>query len=264
MTYRFEPSTRSKGISERTANAIIGLLHPDTTSMTLAEVRQGLLISNPYADKPPFIRKGTASQRDRLKPYFWSVARAYPKLITLWERLFTPASCDTLLVKFVAHEPGCRRLLTLQRLPIIYLARHPFGVVSSLVKGQAKGLMPSGRAKVIDRFIRENAPHLHERFGARLPEMGAHQIEALLWRWSVEASTGLAEGETHDQLLLVFYENVCRKPAEEAARALHFLGLTPDASVENFVRKTTNPDARGLKEVGINKYFSIFRNPIES
>jgi hypothetical protein len=94
--------------------------------------------------------------------------------------------------------------------------------------------------------------------------MGPHQVEALLWRWSVEASTGLADGEAPDKLLMVFYENVCREPADEAARALRFLGLEPDAAVREFVDKTTNPDARGLKEAGINKYFSIFRNPIES
>jgi hypothetical protein len=63
---------------------------------------------------------------------------------------------------------------------------------------------------------------------------------------------------------MVFDENVCREPADEAARALRFLGLEPDAAVREFVDKTTNPDARGLKEAGINKYFSIFRNPIES
>lgn len=264
IVYRFEPSPFSKGICAQTAESIEGFLHPETGRLSASEVKQGLLISNPYVDKPPFVRKGGSPRRDSLKPYVWSVVRAYPRLIPIWERLFTPESCDTLLAKFVAHEPGCRRLLALGELPVIYLARHPFGVVSSIVKGQKQGLMPSGRAAVIERFLSENAPALLDQFGARLPDMGAHQVEALLWRWSVEASTGLADGEAPDKLLMVFYENVCREPAAEAARALGFLGLEADAAVREFVDKTTNPDARGLKEAGINKYFSIFRNPIES
>jgi hypothetical protein len=264
IVYRFEPSPFSKGICAQTAESIEGFLHPESSRLSPHEVKQGLLQSNPYVDKPPFVRKSGSPRREALKPYLWPLTRAYPRLIPLWERLFTPTACDTLLVKFVAHEPGCRRLLAMNRLPVIYLARHPFGVVSSLVKGQSKGLMPSGRARTIEQFLSENAPALYQTFGARLNEMGAHQVEALLWRWSVEASTGLADGEAPDKLLMVFYENVCRDPASEAARALRFLGLEPDAAVREFVDKTTNPDARGLKEAGINKYFSIFRNPIES
>jgi hypothetical protein len=264
IIYRFEPNPRSKGISARTITAIHDLLHPDETTASPSEIKKGLLISNPYADKPPFVHKGSSRPIDRLKPYAWSLTRLFPTLVPLWERLFTPPDCQTLLAKFVAHEQGCRRLLARDLVPVIYLARHPFGVVSSLVKGQTLGLMPAGRASVIDQFLRDNAPSLHARFGRRLTEMGPHQVEALLWRWSVEASTGLADGEAPDKLLMVFYENVCREPADEAARALRFLGLEPDAAVREFVDKTTNPDARGLKEAGINKYFSIFRNPIES
>lgn len=53
-----------------------------------------------------------------------------------------------------------------------------------------------------------------------------------------------------------------REPLPESGLA--HLGLDPDPQVDAFVAASTDPGARGLREPGIRRYFSVFRNPLES
>lgn len=265
VAYRFEPHTRSPGISRRTTEALEALRDPEVSDERLASIRAGLLLSNPYTDKPPFSSRASGTVRlQGLRPWLWPPARKFATFVPLWERLFTPRDCNTVLFKLVAHEGVCRTLRARTSMPIIYLARHPFGTISSLLQGQRKGLMPSGRASIISQFLIDNAPSLHARFGAALDRMGPHQHEALLWRWSTETSLDSTVGSRPPGTLTVFYENLCRSTRDEITRILSFLGLPLDPQVERFILESTRPSARGVREAGIDRYFSVFRNPSES
>lgn len=265
VAYRFEPRRSSAGIARETVEAIDRLASPQIDDRDLAAIRHGLLTSDPYSDKPPFSPRARGTMRlQSMRSLLWPLARKLPRLTPAWRALFTPRRCDTVIFKMVAHERECRTILARTSMPIIYLVRHPFGMIASLLDGQQAGLMPSGRASVIHQFMLDNAPDLHRRFGARISGMGPHQHEALLWRWSVETSVEDLAGADPARLLVVFYENACRAIGDEMPRLLGFLGLPPDDQVDRFVRESADPDARGLRETGINPYFSVFRNPLET
>lgn len=264
VAYRFEPHSRGPGLSRRTVEALEAIRDAEISDDRLGSIRAGLLISNPYSDKPPFSPRAGAVRLERVRPWLWPLARKFSSLVPLWERLFTPRDCDTVLFKLVAHETLCRSLRQRTSMPIIYLARHPFGTISSLLEGQRKGLMPSGRASIISQFLLDNAPHLHARFGADLDRMGPHQHEALLWRWSTETSLDPTVESCSTTTHTAFYENLCRSTRDEIAGILSFLGLSLHPQVERFILESTRPSARGVREAGIDRYFSVFRNPSES
>ena len=265
VAYRFEPTVRSPRLDRRTVEALQALRDPEISDERLDAARAGLLISNPYSDKPPFSSRAAGAVRlQGLRPYLWPLARRFPTLVPLWARMFTPRECRTVLFKLVAHERTCRSIRARTTMPIIYLARHPFGMISSLLEGQRTGMMPSGRASIISQFLVDNAPHLHERFAAGLDRMGPHQHEALLWRWSTETSLDPTVESRSTTTHTVFYENLCRSTRDEIARILSLLGLSLDPQVERFIQASTTPAARGIREAGINRYFSVFRDPSES
>jgi hypothetical protein len=265
IAYRFEPHGRGAGSDPLTTQAV-GMIRTSSVSTDLLEeIRRGLLVSDPYADKPPFSPREKGTLRlPWLRGVMWPLARKFPALVPAWRRLFTPTRCESVLFKLVAHENPCRHLLDATTMPIIYLVRHPFGVIASILEGQRRGLMPSGRASVIGQFVEDNAPDLHMRFGDRIPGMAPHQHEAFLWRWSVERSLGDFAARDPSRLLMIHYENACRSPTCELNRAFDFLGLPPDPQAHRFIELSSDPKSRGVRESGINRYFSVFRNPLDS
>jgi hypothetical protein len=265
VAYRFEPKPGRRGRAAATEAAASRLVDPDVGMSDLAEIEAGLRLSDPCSDKPPFTpRRRGALPFPFLRGPMWAACRRFPALSPVHRLLYTPRGRPLVVFKHVAQERACRRLLERTAVPIVYLVRHPCATISSILKGQRDGIMPNGRASVIERFVADNAPHLQRRFGTRIPSMGPHQHEALLWRWSVETSLAPALDATPPTLLLVHYENLCRNPAGETAKVLAHLGLAADPQVDAFVAASTDPAARGLREPGIRRYFSVFRNPLDS
>lgn len=248
-----------------TEAAISTLLSDEVEMADLPAIEAGLRRSDPLSDKPPFTpRRRGSLPCPWLRGPMWAACRRFPSLSPLYRTLYTPKGRPLVVFKHVAQERTCRRLLERTALPIVYLVRHPCATISSILKGQRDGVMPNGRASVIARFVADNAPALHRRFGDRIASMGAHQHEALLWRWSVETSLEPSRDTAPASLRIVHYENLCRNPVAEAAGVLAHLGLDPDPQVDAFVAASTDPGARGLREPGIRRYFSVFRNPLES
>jgi hypothetical protein len=265
VAYRFEPKPGRAGRAAATERAAKRLVSHDVDMTDLGEIEAGLRLSDPWSDKPPFTtrRRGTLPF-PWLRGPMWALCRRFPALSPMHRLLYTPRGRPLVVFKHVAHERTCRGLLERTAMPIVYLVRHPCATISSILKGQRDGIMPNGRASVIERFVADNAPGLQRRFGSRIPSMGPHQHEALLWRWSVETSLAPALDATPPTLHLVHYENLCRNPAAETAKVLAHLGLAADPQVDAFVAASTDPAARGLREPGIRRYFSVFRNPLDS
>ena len=263
VAYRFEPILRPRGQARRTREAIELLHAPGISDADLSSIREGLLVSDTFSDKPPF-RSGTWRRTllNAVKVPAWAVCRTFPALSPPYRRWFTP-NRGLVVFKMVAHEATFARLRVQTRIPLVYLVRHPAAMVASLLEGQRRGLMPSGRASVIRQFLADNAPALAARYSDRVDAMDAHEHEALLWRWSVEACIGEA-APSGRAVHVVFYENLCRSTRDEVERTLRFLSLELTAGVERFIEETTRPSRRGIREIGIHRYFSVFRDPTKS
>lgn len=264
VTYRFEPHHKTPSLSKDSVAACLKLRDEDLSDSDLPSIRAELLKSNPYSDKPPFFEKAEGSLRmPGLRQMLCPIARQLAPFRPIYRRLFTPRGDTTLVFKLVAHERECRRLIVQTSLPIVYLVRHPCGVVNSVLKGQSRGLMPSGRRSIIRQLLLDNAPHLHERFANTLETMSPPQLEAVLWMFGVEWAYGV-ERRPRAGVHLLFYENLCRDPRAQVEPAFGLIGRELHDNVVAFIDASTSGEKRQFSELGIGRYFSVFRDPNKS
>ena len=66
------------------------------------------------------------------------------------------------------------------------MVRHPCAVIHSVIEGQKKGLMVSGRRTVLESLLRNTAPHLFEQWKDKLKSLSIYQQETLMWLADVE------------------------------------------------------------------------------
>lgn len=264
ITYRFEPHAKSKGLSKSAADGIARLGSPDLADRDLDPIREGLLDSNPFSDKPPFFAKTRGALRmPGLRQLLCPAARRFELVRPIYRHLYTPRVDTALVFKLVAHERECARLIRQTSMSLVYLVRHPCGMVGSLLTGQARGKMPSGRRSVIADFLKDHAPMLHDRHGDRLAAMSAAEMEALLWRCSVEWAFGHARAP-RTGVHLTFYENLCREPRQELTPIFEMMGRDLHPNVDRFISASTGGERRHWSEFGIGRYFSVFRDPRKS
>lgn len=264
VAYRFEPSDRHAYLSQSARSGLRGLGDICVRDVDWREVRASLLEANPRSDKPPYFAKPYGLLRyPRLRHGMWAFARSVPPASLLFRGMFGAPRDAVVVAKFVAHESLCRKVVSDSHVPVSYLVRHPCGVVASILAGQRKGVMPTGRRRVVARFLQDNAPELYAQYAPRLSEMPAAGHEALLWRWSVGFSYG-PERVAREGVRLVFYENLCLNPREEVSAALGNMGLSFTPEVEEFVARSIEPANRRASELGVGRYFSVFRDPVES
>ena len=94
---------------------------------------------------------------------------------------------------------------------------------------------------------------------------GAHEKEALLWRANVERCMSVQDHR--ESVQTIFYENLCREPLAVSEAVLQNFGLGMDDQVRSFVSRSVAGNSksnRGMVEFGINKYFSVYRDPAQA
>jgi hypothetical protein len=259
VAYRFEPFHRLRDHPRiRQAREILDSEHLGDAD--LARVRALLLPAHPVLEKSPFFPKSYL--RFGGQRLVWPLARRFEPLAPLMEALYTPRGLSRLVFKEVGMIPVMRPLVQKSSARIVYLIRHPFAVVSSVLEGQARGLMGTGRQEAIAGILEAHDPALWARFGPRLPEIDAAVKNALLWRFDTEQALRCLEGR--ENAMQVVYEDLCLH-AEERARAIFdFLGLPFHAQTEQFLHESTGGHPRRRGDRLVNRYFSVYRDPLES
>jgi hypothetical protein len=270
VAYRFEPLHRC-GESDPRLRAVLQKLDragdddDDIDESTLDELYRALLPAHPETEKPPFISRDYRMRLHVGRAALWPLARRFAPVKPLFRWLYTPRDNPVLVFKEVTYERLLYRLLTKTSMRLVYLVRHPAAVVSSTVKGQQAGLMSSGRQQIIAERIRRLDPEMPQRLRFDPASLCPLEIEALQWRFDVEE--GLKAARASDNALVVLYEELCDKPAEVSDRVFRHFGLTMPEQTRKFIEDSTRPQVpQRVKhgEIGINSYFSVFRNPAES
>jgi hypothetical protein len=260
VAYRFEPFHRLKKSKIAIATALEKIRAEDFSTQDLDLIYQALLPAYPEIEKPPFFAKNYG-----MFPFgrtlTWPLARKYSWAGNIFSQLYLPQGKPTLIFKEVALVDVLTKLLGLNQVPIVYMLRHPCGVISSVLKGQQDALMPSGRRSVLLNLLTEHEPHLAAQYAAKLPEMDIAEQEALLWLLDVEKAIQVCQVNPH--ALVVVYEQLVEQPLETLEKIFTHFGLSMDSQVEKFLEQSTEYSmASRIKrgEIGINQYFSIFRN----
>lgn len=261
VAYRFEPFHRLSKTNSAIAIALEQIRSSDFSFQDLNSLYQALLPASPELEKPPFFAKSYSTNLPLGRGFTWSLARKNDWGKKLFSRLYTPKGNPTLIFKEVALVDVMSKLLELNQVPIVYLLRHPCGVVASTLKGQKETLMPSGRRSVLQNLLTKHQPHLAEKYQDRLAQMHVCEQEALLWLMDVERSVRLCQA--HQNALVVVYERLVEQPLETLEKIFTHFGLSMNPQSIKFIEQSTHSSLKSkiqAGEIGINKYFSVYRN----
>ncbi|MDJ0571655.1 MAG: sulfotransferase [Pleurocapsa sp. MO_192.B19] len=261
VAYRFEPFHRLKKTQPEIAAALEQIRSENFSSQDLNKIYQALLPAHPETEKPPFFSKSYGMNFPLGRAFTWSLARKTSWGEKLFSHLYLPQGNPTLIFKEVAMVDVLAKLLNLNQVPIVYLLRHPCGVVSSLLKGQKDSLMPSGRRSVLLNLLNEHQPHLAKKYEGQLPQMHLSEQEALLWLVDVEQAIQVCQANSN--ALIVVYEQLVEKPLETLEKIFTHFDLTMNSQSVDFIEMSTQSSLNSkikAGEFGINKYFSVFRN----
>jgi hypothetical protein len=154
-----------------------------------------------------------------------------------------------------------------RRRKAIVLLRHPCGVIASLRRGRAYGLLRNDASRDYPLFaeLLNSAPG--KRYGATIEDLRTMPPEErLAWKWILVYEKTLADIEgMDDDVLVVRYEDLCIDPDARARKMFAWCGLSWTSQTEAFVRQSTAKQAIGFEQNARGHgYFSIFKNPRHS
>jgi len=264
VAYRHEPFGRDRRYSHGLTELRERIFSTGLDEADLLDIYERLLPSFPECEKPPFFSKSYAMRLHGGRSMLWPLARRSVAAGTAFRFLYTPRDKPLVVFKEVSYEDFFRFLALETSVPLVYILRHPCATVNSTIRGQDKGVMPVGRRTVLSDFVRDNGPELWTEFEAEIDSISAHGGEALLWRTSIERCVSAIDDS--DSALLVFYEDLCRRPFEIAAKVLDRFGLDMHDQVHRFLEASTEdqPAKKSrLRDPG-GEYFSVFRDPMKS
>ena len=256
VAYRFEPFHRKhsralKGLRDEITQGVF-------TDVDLSRLYDALLPASAMTDKAPFFKKSGSSTPFR--PSMWWLARAFKPLRPVYKRFYTPRNSPVVVFKEVSMERIMASLLARTTMPIVYLMRSPFATVASLLEGQERGIMPTGRQAVLAELLADHSPKLLDEFGDRIAAMGMVERNALLWRFDVETALDAIKGSGRGHV--VFYENLCRDAASEMRQVCDALGLDVTLELERWINRLYDDGAKAQSVRDTrNPYFSVFRDP---
>ena len=263
VAYRFEPFHRLAKTQPDIERSLKILRSPQLSSEDRSQIYHSLLPAYPEIEKPPFFHKNYQMPLNWGRRAIWPLSRRNPLAGQIFRRLYTPNTpsdnSPTLIFKQVEMVDIVTPFLETLDVPVVYLMRHPCAVVWSRIKGQQNALMPTGRAQKLDNILRDCFPELAEQYAGKLET--TTEKEAMLWRIDVESVLSACSKSSRG--LPIFYENLVANTVTVVEQIFQHFGLSLTQETSSFIEDSTCSTSnlrqkRG--EIGINPYFSVFRN----
>jgi hypothetical protein len=256
VAYRFEPFHRLR------KNGRLDAIRSDAEkgkadATTLSVLYRTLLPADPITTRAPFFPK--SNRRSIGIDKAWALARSSALAAPMYRALYTPRAGAPLIFKEVTLEGLMERLVLDAGLRVVYLVRHPCAVVSSLLRGQARGLMPSARRKFLPERLDRDEPDLLRRRGSEITQLSGAEQEALLWR--LDVAKGFELSRTNPRVLLVVYEDLCERPKEIARQVLAHFELDMTSNTARAIDEMTSPREGARRDKWADRYFTVFRDP---
>ncbi|HUC72377.1 MAG TPA: sulfotransferase [Stellaceae bacterium] len=136
---------------------------------------------------------------------------------------------------------------------IIAVFRHPCGYIASIKRGLSDRIMgrdPS-RPMVLATTRARELGFTKERYN-QMPVLDCH-----VWAWAFLHAKLFEETAKLPNVHLLRYEDLCRDPMAQAQELLAFAHLAWAEETGNFIERSTRSSGR-------ERYFSLFRNPMEA
>ena len=258
VSYRFEPFHRLQRKNAEISKSIESIRSCNFSNKDLSYLYKTLLPAYPECEKPPFFYKKDCFNFG--KKLIWPLSRKNSFCADIFTSIYTPKKQPMLIFKEVALVDLLIKLLEVG-IPIVYIVRHPCAVVSSVMEGQKKMLMPDKRRSVLDSLLYKHQPELWKQYKDRINELEVCEQQALLWLIDVETALNACRNTSNS--FVVLYEKLAKQPLEVSKKIFnHFrLEMTPQ-SITFIEESTKNSSTSRIKtgEVGINSYFTVFRD----
>jgi hypothetical protein len=168
----------------------------------------------------------------------------------------------------------CKSITSLGRLGVflrvarrrkaIVLMRHPCGVIASLKRGRAQGLLRNDASSDYPLFEELLNTGPGRRYGTTIDDLRTMRPEErLAWKWILVYEKVLEDIHgIEDAVLVVRYEDVCADPKRWARKMFALCGLSWHPQTEAFVdRSTAEPGGRFNAGALRRDYFSVFKDP---
>ncbi|MEO1689951.1 MAG: sulfotransferase [Cyanobacteria bacterium J06631_6] len=268
VVYRFEPFHRLNR-SNVDVRDTFDLVRSDAFSTEdICQIYNTLIRAYPELEKPPFLANNSKRSFLWTKYLLWLIARKYPIFSSLYTNIYTPKDTALIVFKEVDYSELFLPLLKRTQVPLVYIVRHPCACIFSTMKGQEKSLIPTGRRSVLNNLLARYEPELAQKYGSRLDKLKISEQEALLWL--IEVRRSFQACQEHSNGLTVFYEQLTKQPLETSEQVFQHLGLSMTQKSVEFIAESTNtsssssPSSVKRGELGINSYFTVFRDPQKS
>lgn len=146
-----------------------------------------------------------------------------------------------------------------QQASAIHLLRHPCGVIASVLRGEKAGRFTSSTATSEDwgyfELLLQTQPAKSRGLQlSDLREMSAE--ERMAWSWLIINEKAMRDMQPSQRAYTVLYEELCRDPVRQVAKAMEFCNLPGHSQVEEFVTTSITHEDSG--------YYSVFKNPASS
>ena len=262
ISYRFEPFHRLEETNSEIRRVMDSIYSENFSSDSLSDIYNALSPAYPGCEKPPFFQKNFFIRKGRR--FVWPLSRNNTIGAYIFQKMYTPKQKPMLIFKEVDRVDIMIELMK-REIPIVYIVRHPCAVISSVIKGQQNSLMPEQRRSVLDSLLKKYQLSLAKEYQDSLNSLDLCQQEALLWLIDVERS--LSACQKYSNALIVIYEQLTEYPRKISEKIFQHFGLQMTQQTIDFIEESTQKSSssrikRG--EIGINSYFSVFKNPQNS
>lgn len=256
IAYRFEPFRHQMGVARVKAVWDSSQKHQITMQELHKRLYDALLPAHALVDKPPFFyKKNTRLRGHKLA---WNCARKFPVTNALCEKLYTTKGSPPIVFKEVRWNI-VKHLLERLNLPSIFVLRSPHGTISSQVRGQKVGLMPTWQCDNLEQVIAKNNLSLIKELPKPLGELSIVQKNAIIWR--INAENMFDYLQQHPDYMLLLYEDLCTRTLEVSREVFEYFDIPWHQQTESFIKQSTsNKPSLRATEKGINSYFSVARD----
>ena len=139
------------------------------------------------------------------------------------------------------------------------IIRHPCGVISSILRGQAGArfgsrLSASEDYEIFNMLSETEAARKRNLTIKRFLTMSP--VERLAWRWALVNENALSDTSGLANVQTVLYEDLCADPPGVSKELMAFAGLRWEQQTEQFVHASTERER--------SSYYAVYKNPLRA
>lgn len=241
-----------------------GSLDPTDRDVLLKSIRKADI----ETDRPPFFKKSHLTFGNaKIHHKAWLAAKAFSPFSFIYRFIYQPqADNGCLLVKETRSTINMNNILHgLDPDTVIFLFRHPFGVINSIFNGRKKGLMNQQNEKERHQWFSDHIQG-HSTPYANLDKsaiLDMSEAEFLAHQWCKHNQDFIALSKQTRHGVFVNYDALLADPLSGSEQLFNKLNMPMSLSTREFLSESTSTDSSQkslLERDASDSFYSVFRD----